>query len=109
LNPDLIYTLIIVGGALLWPIVKLLTQSVYTRFEQKLPANVQALLEQYAAMAVRAAEQQLGGRRGMSKKELAGTTIQALLRSAELPEADDDMLNAAIENAVWLMKQQQKS
>jgi hypothetical protein len=109
MNIDSIYTLIIVG-ALLWPIVKVLAQSVYTRFEQRLPANVHALLEQYAAMAVRAAEQQLGDKTGNSKKQMAIAAIQTFLRSAELPEADDSTLNAAVEAAVWLMnREQQKS
>jgi hypothetical protein len=109
LNPDLIYTLIIVGGALLWPIVKLLTQVAYERFKQQLPANQQDMLDRFAQMAVRGVEQGTSNIKGEQKKAMAMDIVKRLLLAAKLPLPNMVILSAAIEAAVLMMDRQQKS
>lgn len=108
MNPDTIYYIIIVGGALLWPLVKLLAQSVYTRFESRLPANQQDMLERYAKMAVQYVEQSVLAD-GHEKKNRAIDLTQKLLLAAKLPIPNMAILNAAIEAAVLVLNREKQS
>lgn len=106
MSQDLPY--IIVVAAILWHLVKLLTQIIYKRFEHRLPASQQEMLERYAKMAVRYVEQGTTNIKGDAKKAVALDIIKKLLLSAKLPIPNMAILSAAIEAAVLVLNRDQQ-
>lgn len=121
MSADHITYLVLAGSALLWPLVKLLAQVVYKRFESRLPANINAAIKDYATMAVRSVEQMSTSQsfarhathnnrdiKSDVKKEMAVDTIRGLLKAAKLPCPDSGVLSSAIEEAVYLLNREQR-
>ncbi len=72
-------------------------------FIQRLPLQQRAALEQFAKMAVQQTEQVNGG--NPQKKTLATALVVSAFKAFKLPVPPTEMIDAAIEAAVFAMNQ----
>ena len=70
-----------------------------------LPAQQREALEQFARIAVQKVEQQDGNLDGVAKKQLAVSLVIKLFNTFKIPLPPEEIIDAAIEAAVFLVNQ----
>jgi len=89
----------------LFPFIVALVVYLYRLAVQRLPESQVARLQQFALMTVQYIQQFYSSSTGAQKKELAMQMLIQLFKEFGLPVPDEAVLNAAIEAAVWIIKQ----
>lgn len=87
------------------PLIVVLAAWLYQWFLQRLPEKQRAALEQFVKIAVAMVEQVYGTAKGEEKKVLAAQMVRDLFKSFGLPVPGQAALDAAIEAAVFDLKQ----
>lgn len=76
---------------------------------QKMPDHTTVKLERFSRMAVQQIEQQHKAMSGASKKQLAINTVLKFFKTYKLPVPSDEVLNVAIESAVFSLHKNNNS
>lgn len=88
------------------PLLIALSVAGYQFFMQRSPANVHHLVNSVASTVVQSTEQYYDGVNGASKKLAAERDIVAILSSLHI-NVSEELVNAALESAVYAMNQEQ--
>ena len=89
----------------LWPSMIGVAIWLFHFLVQRLPSHTRLALEQFAQMAVQQVEQQHSDKDNETKKALAIVAVQELFRKFGLPVPSPEVINIALEAAVYWMKQ----
>ena len=87
----------------LWPSMIGVAIWLFHFLVQRLPAHTRLALEQFAKMAVQQVEQEHSDKDSETKKALAILAVQQLFRQFGLPIPSPELINIALEAAVYWM------
>lgn len=85
------------------PLLSVLVVWLGQQLVRSLPAQQREALEQFARIAVQKVEQQDGNLDGMAKKQLAVSLVIKLFDTFKIPLPPEEIIDAAIEAAVFLV------
>jgi LL-H family phage holin len=87
------------------PLLSVLVVWLGQQLVRSLPTQQREALEQFARIAVQKVEQQDGNLDGAAKKQLAASLIIKLFNTFKIPLPPEEITDAAIEAAVFLVNQ----
>jgi LL-H family phage holin len=89
---------------LLLPLIIMFDLCMLKKIEQHLPEKKREDLKDFVSTAVKSIEQQYSDQSGQYKKDLAMKLVSDLFAAYKLPLPDSTLVYAAIEAAIWEMK-----